>query len=216
MRHFDMPDSSLSETQVTALRTALSDPRFLIKGHFELSSRKRHSPFYFAKDQVLANARLAAQVSFWIADAVIEEDVQTIVGLATSGIRLLHGVADAVARLHPNRHLASVFADKDDDGKFVFKRGSIKELRDHRRVVIVEDVLTSGTSVKQVADLVRAHGGYVTAVGAICRRGRITAETLGVPFLQALLELDLPTYSTPNNCPLCRADTPLSSEFGHG
>jgi orotate phosphoribosyltransferase len=77
---------------------------------------------------------------------------------------------------------------------FILKRGYDK-LVAGKRVLIVEDILTTGGTVREVAAAVRSVGGKVMGVGALCNRGRVTAEGLGIPMLQALVNLPIETWT---------------------
>ena len=110
----------------------------------------------------------------------------------------------------------SVIAEKthnDTDG-FLFKRGYDEYVRG-RRVLVVEDVLTTGGSVRKVVDLVRATGGSVVGVAALCNRGGVTAEKLAAPILHQLITLSLDTWEAAD-CPLCRDGVPVNTDLGKG
>jgi len=102
-----------------------------------------------------------------------------------------------------------------DTGKFVIKRGYDK-LVAGKKVLIVEDVLTTGGSVKKVVEAVRAIGGEVVAVAALCNRGKVTSQMIGdVPELFSLINLDLQMYDE-TDCPLCQNNIPVNTNVGKG
>ena len=211
MKHFDMPVMDPPPREFIDQR--LSDKQVLKRdGHYVYASRK-HGPDYFAKDVALCDPWLAAALGFDLAAHLITTDGLIIVGPATAGIALAHHVSDAAARRRPGVDYLTLYADKEGD-RFVFKRGYDRLVKD-RLVVVVEDVGTTGGSAKQVVEVVRRHGGNVVAVGLICNRGRLTAETFGVKNFYAFLELDLPQYPA-LDCPLCLEGRPISTELGHG
>jgi orotate phosphoribosyltransferase len=80
---------------------------------------------------------------------------------------------------------------------------------------VVEDVLNTGGSVRQAVAAVRAAGGEVVAVAALCNRGGVTAADLGVPAVVALVELSLDSWDAPA-CPLCRDGVPIDTRIGKG
>ncbi len=98
--------------------------------------------------------------------------------------------------------------------KFIFKRGYGKLVKG-KRVLVVEDILNTGGSADRVVKCVREAGGEVVGLGAICNRGGVSAEQLGVPKLFALLNVSLDAYE-PEKCPLCKAGVPINEEVGHG
>lgn len=101
-----------------------------------------------------------------------------------------------------------------DTGAFIIKRGYGNLIAD-RNVVVVEDIINTGKSVRATVDAVVKAGGKVVMVAAICNRGGMTAEKLGVPHLYCGLDVDFEMFD-PEDCPLCRAGTPINTEFGHG
>lgn len=103
-----------------------------------------------------------------------------------------------------------------DTGNFVIKRGYGEIVADGKKVLVVEDVLTTGASVTKTVQAVRAIGGEVVAVAALCNRGKVTAEDIGnVPELFSLFDLPLKTYEA-NACPLCAAGVPVDTSAGKG
>ena len=82
-------------------------------------------------------------------------------------------------------------------------------------VLVVEDLLNTGDTVKKVVAQVRRHGGHVIGVSAICNRGPETAESLGVPRLEALASVDFEVLD-PDDCRLCQAKIPIVEDIGHG
>jgi orotate phosphoribosyltransferase len=80
---------------------------------------------------------------------------------------------------------------------------------------VVEDIVTTGGSVRQTVAAVRAGGGEVTRVMALCNRGGITAADLGVPAFAALVTLSLDSWEA-SACPLCRDGVPVNSDVGKG
>lgn len=102
-----------------------------------------------------------------------------------------------------------------DTGKFVIKRG-YDRLITGKKVLIVEDVLTTGGSVKKVVEAVRAIGGEVVAVAALCNRGGVTAEAIGgVPELFSLINLNLEMFEEAE-CPLCAQGVAINTNVGKG
>jgi orotate phosphoribosyltransferase len=169
----------------------------LLDGHFRLSSG-RHSAHYVQCALVLQYPRIATELGARLAEAFAGEPIQTVIAPAIGGILVAHEVA---------RHLGAraIFAEREH-GRFTLRRGFT--LAPQERVLVVEDVLTTGQAAREVIELVRAAGGEVVGVGALIDRSGRTLS-LGVP-LRALLHLELPTYS-PDACPLCASGVPLST-----
>ena len=113
----------------------------------------------------------------------------------------------------------AVFAEKDTDstGKevFVIKRG-YDRLVSARRVLVVEDVLTTGGSAEKTVESVRAANGIVVGLAALCNRGGVTPQMVGnVPKMFALASVTLETWSEAE-CPLCAQGIPVNVSVGHG
>jgi orotate phosphoribosyltransferase len=100
------------------------------------------------------------------------------------------------------------------DGDFEFARGFDALIRG-KRVLVVEDILTSGDSAKKVIKAIIATDGQVVGLGALCNRGAVTPEVLGIPQLEALLNIN-PESWTRDECPLCKRGVPIDTHAGKG
>lgn len=172
----------------------------LLEGHFQLSSGK-HSPRYVEKFRLLERPPQTEALCRMIADwASASGGPDLVAGPTTGGIIISYEVARFLG-------LRSIFAEKNEDGSpgRSFLRGF--EIRPGERVLVVDDVLTTGGSVRDVLEAVRARGGEVIGVAVLVDRSAGRVE-FGAPFF-ACLELDLPTYA-PADCPLCREGVPLT------
>lgn len=138
--------------------------------------------------------------------------IDVVVGPAIGGVILAHCVGKHIA-FDRKGTLRTIFADKEGDG-FVIKRGYDKFVKD-KRVLVVEDILTTGSSVRATVEAIHRVGGIVEGVAAICNRGQVTAEKLGVPELISLVEMNFETW-TEEACPLCRDHVSINTEVGHG
>ena len=99
--------------------------------------------------------------------------------------------------------------------QFVIKRGYDKLLAGGKRVLVVEDVLTTGGSARETVRAARKVGGEVAAVAALCNRGNVMAEYLEVPELFALVDVQMKMYDEAE-CPLCAAGVPINTQVGKG
>ena len=168
----------------------------LQNGHFLLTSGL-HSPQYFQCALVLQYPQYLEQFCFDIFDFYREEnDIDVIVAPAIGGII----VANALARMFKTR---AIFAEREQ-GKMLLRRGF--KIESNEKVLLCEDVITTGGSVKEVLTLVENSGAYPVGIGAIIDRsgGSCTFE---IPFF-ATVQTKTVTYS-PNKCPLCRQKIPL-------
>jgi orotate phosphoribosyltransferase len=163
----------------------------LREGHFILASG-RHSPLYLEKFQVLQHPvdteRLCAAIASWI--RLLGAD--TVAGPTTGGIILAHEVARQLG-------LRAIYAERRANGTGrEFRRGFA--LRSGERVVVVDDIMTTGGSVQETMAAVRSAGGEVVGAAVLVDRSGGEAH-LDAP-IEALWRLDIPTYA-PAECPLC-------------
>ena len=168
----------------------------LLEGHFRLTSGL-HSPGYLQCALVLQYPREAEACGEAIASRVRMLDVEAVLSPALGGIVIGHEVARALGA-------RALFAERQD-GRLTLRRGFA--LKPGERVLVVEDVVTTGGSTRETIDVARAAGGTVVGAASIVdrRAGAATAmsDTLDVPY-SALATIDLPTYE-PEACPLCAA-----------
>jgi orotate phosphoribosyltransferase len=166
------------------------DTGALLEGHFVLSSGL-HSPRYIQCAKILQHPKHAERLCREIADRFRDRMVEVVIAPALGGIV----VGQEVGRQLGAR---TIFAEREQ-GTLVLRRGF--EIRPGERVLVCEDVITTGGSVEEVLEIVRSAGGILLGVGAIVDRsgGRATFEDF-----YPIATLDVKTY-TPENCPLCSA-----------
>jgi len=162
------------------------------QGHFELSSG-RHSGTYIQCALVLQYPNNAEELGRAIAEQVRDLEVSCVVSPALGGLIIGQEVARALG-------VRAIFVERDRSGQMTMRRGF--ELKPGERVLVVEDVWTTGGSTRETIGVVEQASGLVVAAGAIIDRSGGRLE-LNVP-ARALLELDVPSYE-PDDCPLCRA-----------
>jgi orotate phosphoribosyltransferase len=167
----------------------------LLHGHFALTSG-RHSDMYFQCALVLQYPEFAAVLCQRIAEHYSGQKINTVIAPAIGGIP----VAQEVGR---QLDVRSLFTERQD-GTMTLRRGFKVEAGE--RVLIVEDVVTTGGSVQEVVDLVTQSGAEVIGVGAIVDRSNGKAD-FGVPFY-ATYKQDVVTWD-PADCPLCRKQQPV-------
>ena len=170
------------------LERELKDRGALLEGHFKLSSG-RHSNRFIQKFRILEDPAIVEPVARKIADAFREAKPTVVVSAAIGGIVLGYEVARALGT-------KAIFVEKEN-GAAVLRRNFHLSRSD--RALVVEDVVTTGGSVKEVLEVVRASGADVAGVGVIVQRG--PAE-FGVP-VHALLDMPIVSYE-PQECPQCR------------
>ena len=167
----------------------------LSKGHFRLSSG-RHSDEYCQCARVLELPEAAEELGTMLAELFLDDHVDVVVSPALGGIIIGHEVARALG-------VRSLFAEREG-GKMTLRRGF--SLRDGERALIIEDVRTTGGSVLEVAEVVRAAGGAVAGFGFILDRSQ-DARDLGAP-ARALARRSMESHE-PEHCPLCARGVPI-------
>ena len=168
----------------------------VMEGHFLLTSGL-HSPIYWEKFRVLEQPRYTERLCRMIAAHFREKDVQLVAGPTTGGVIISYEVAKQLG-------LRSIFAEREGATR-VFRRGF--EIKPGERVLVVDDILTTGGSVREVISEVKRKGGQLIGIGVLVDRSE-GAVDFGVP-LFACYQTSVPTYK-PEECPLCRRGIPLS------
>ena len=168
----------------------------LLEGHFRLSSGL-HSGRYLQSALVLQHPDLAAQLGDALAASTRHPDATVVLSPALGGIVIGHEVARALG-------VRALFAERVD-GTLTLRRGFTLSAND--RVIVVEDVITTGGSTRETIEVARASGAAVLGAAAIIDRGGDPAR-LDVP-MHALVQLEVPAYP-PESCPLCAKDIPIT------
>ena len=167
----------------------------------------RHGVAYVNKDAVYPHTARVSELCRLLADRARALRPEVVCGPALGGIILSQWTAHHLGAL-------AVYAEKLPAGGIGLRRG-YDRLAATRRVLVVEDVLNTGGSVRETVSAVRDAGGEVVAVAALCNRGGVTARDLDVPALMALLELSLDSWEAAA-CPLCRDGVPINTDVGKG
>ncbi len=169
----------------------LKDSGALLEGHFVLTSGL-HSPQYIEKFRVLERPRYTEILCKAIAESNKDKGVSVVVGPMTGGIILAYETA---------RHLGSRFMFTERvGGKMKFRRGF--SLAPTDRVLVVEDIITTGGSVIEVINQVKKHGSDIVGLSCLVDRSSGNAK-FDVPFTP-LLVMDTANYP-PESCPLCKS-----------
>ncbi len=178
----------------TAVIKIFQDAGALLEGHFRLTSGK-HSARYIQCAQVLQYPEATARLAAMLADGFAGEQIDLVIGPAMGGILVAYEVARAL-------DVRAIFAEREQ-GVMSLRRGF--QISPGQRVLVVEDVVTTGGSVREVVDIVRNCGGEVAGVGALVDRSGGHAD-FGAPF-RATLQLNIETFD-PYKCPLCQQGLP--------
>lgn len=194
------------------IRGILVEVGVIVRGHFVYTSGK-HGAIYINKDALYPHIIPTTQLCHQIALLFVDDGVEAVIGPAMGGVILATRVAEQLIQLTREEPLG-LYADKDGKDDFVIRRGYDK-LVAGKRVLVVEDVLTTGNSAKKVVAAVRQAGGLVVGLAALWNRGGITAESVGVPNLVALVSRQLEAWDA-EECELCARGIPVNVDVGKG
>ena len=167
------------------------DSKAMLRGHFLLTSG-RHSDVYFEKFTILRQPPYVEKLCRLMAELFRNDRVQLVVGPTTGGVLIAYEVA---------KHLKTdaIYAEAGEDGRSrVFKRGFTIE--PGTRVLVVDDIMTTGRSVKEVIDLCRSYAADIVGLGVLLDRSGGTAA-FDVP-LKPLATVAAASWEA-SQCPLC-------------
>jgi len=177
----------------------------LLEGHFQLTSGL-HSPHYFQCARVLQYPQYAEQLCSVIAARYRDQRIDAVVAPALGGIVVGQEVGRQLG-------VRAMFTERKD-GVMQLRRGF--ELREGERVLVCEDVVTTGGSVHEVIAIVKSLGANVAGVACIVDRsgGKVRFDVDETQYV-AVLTMDVVTYQ-PTECPLCKAGVPVTKPGSRG
>lgn len=167
-----------------------------LEGHFLLASG-RHSEAFLQSTTLFQFPQHVEAVGAALAETFADVDAAFVIGPAMGGVVLAHTVARALGT-------RALFAEKDNRGQMMLREAF--EVVPGERFIAVEDVMTTGGSLKKAIAAAEARGGVCVGVGCVIDRG--LAEFSAGLEPRALARLDISTYP-PDNCPLCDQNIPL-------
>lgn len=170
----------------------------LKEGHFVLSSG-RHSDRYIEKFDLLRQPRATSEVCRFIAEHFRDQEIDVIVGPTTGGVLLAFEVARQLG-------VAAAYAERSSDGEArrEFRRGTT--FPSGGRVLVVDDILTTGGSIRETLDALAGHPVDVAGVAVLVDRSGGEAD-LGVRY-EALATMNITTWDA-SDCPMCRRGQPV-------
>ena len=168
----------------------------LLTGHFKLSSGL-HSEKYLQCALILQYPDIAAKLSKALVKKLDAGKIDLVIGPALGGVTLAYEVARACG-------CRGLFTERQD-GKMVLRRGF--SINRGEKAVVVEDVVTTGGSTKEVIEVVKEMGGVVVGVASVIDRSGVD-PAFSVKFI-SLAKVDATTYAE-NVCPLCKKGLPIT------
>jgi orotate phosphoribosyltransferase len=167
----------------------------LLEGHFKLSSG-RHSDKYLQCAKILQFPEFARWIGTHLAEIFAGNAPDGIIAPAIGGILVAHELAAALK-------VRAIFGERED-GKMTLRRGF--EIQPRERFIVVEDVITTGKSTREIIQLVQEKEGIIVGIGAIADRSQ---EMLNMPCEpKALLRLPIVNWEV-SECPLCQQGVPI-------
>jgi len=181
--------------------------------HFVYTSGK-HGSVYVNKDAVYPHTEETSRIGQLFAEKFKDVDIDVVAAPALGGIILSQWVAYHLSKLK-GKEILGVYTEKTPDKNMIFTRGYDK-LVIGKKVLVIEDLTTTGGSVKKVVDTVKAAGGNVVAVCVMVNRDpdNVNSELVGAPF-SALGVLKASAFDEAV-CPLCKENVPINTDVGHG
>lgn len=206
------PSNKTNSENKKAAKILASTNAILTNGHFVYVSEK-HGDKYVNKDAIYPHTKAIRMLAKFIAEDFKDSGVEVVVGPSLSGVILSHDVATELTNIL-KRDIPGVYAEKDGNGGFTFTRGYDSFVKG-RRVLIVEDILTTGKSVGKVIEVTKNAGGKIIGLGAIANRGGVKPKDVGVQKINALMNIQMNAMDA-KECTLCKDGVPVNTNVGKG
>lgn len=182
-------------------------------GHF-VGTSGRHMDTYINKDALFPHTKQASKVGRLFAERFKDTGIDVVVAPALGGIILSQWTAYHLSEL-TGREVLGIYTEKTPEKDQVFTRGYDRYVKG-KKVLIIEDLTTTGGSVMKVIQSVKNAGGIAVEACVMVNKDpeQVNATTLGIPF-SSLGEYPVPSY-VPEECPLCKSGVPVNTTVGHG
>lgn len=177
------------------IENLLKDAGVILEGHFLLTSG-RHSGKYLQCANIFRHKKYAKPLCKQLAEQYKDDNIELVIGPALGAVQMAYEISCQL-------DCENFFAEREN-GEMTLRRGF--SIKPGTRVLVVEDVVTTGGSVKEVVELVRKAGGTVAGVGVIVDRFAGAAD-FGVP-LKSVISLQVDSWQK-EDCPLCKEGLPF-------
>lgn len=185
----------------------------ITNSHFVYTSGK-HGSVYFNKDALYPHTEISSQIGKIFAQKYKDMNIDVVAAPAMGGIILSQWTAYHLSQLK-GKEIIGVYTEKTTDKNQIFTRG-YDNLVKGKNVLVIEDLTTTGGSVKKVVDSVRVAGGNVVAACVMLNRDpeKVTSDVVGAPFSSlAILKAEAVEEK---DCSLCKNNVPINTTVGHG
>jgi orotate phosphoribosyltransferase len=181
--------------------------------HFVYTSGK-HGSVYINKDALYPHTEETSQIGKMFAEKYKDMDIDVVAAPALGGIILSQWTAYHLSKLK-GKEVLGVYTEKTPEKNQIFTRGYDKLVKG-KNVLVIEDLTTTGGSVRKVVDSVKAVGGNVVAVCVMVNRDPklVTSVIVDAPF--SSLGILVADATDKKDCPLCKKNVPINTSVGHG
>jgi orotate phosphoribosyltransferase len=200
-----------------AMMRIFADAGAIITNDHFVFTAGAHSDTYINKDALYVHTKTISDLCKLMAESYDANDIDVVIGPVIGGVVLSQWVTYHLNCRRANGEVLSLYAEKEGEGKektFEIKRG-YDVLIPGKKVLVVEDLLTTGDSARKVIECVRALGGKVVGLSVLGNRGSVESKDVGNVPIQALITVKMQSW-TEEDCPLCKAQKPISIKFGKG
>ncbi|MFA6274125.1 MAG: phosphoribosyltransferase family protein [Candidatus Paceibacterota bacterium] len=184
----------------------------LDNGHF-VGASGLHFDTYINKDFLYPHTKETSDMCKLFAEKYKDANIDIVVGPALGGIILSQWTANHLSENY-GKEVLGIYTEKSADGGQIFTRGYEKYIKD-KRVLVVEDIITTGGSILKTIQAVKEAGGNIVGACAMVNKNKdLDKNIFSVPF-NALAELFIETYAV-DVCPLCKKGISININVGHG
>jgi orotate phosphoribosyltransferase len=184
----------------------------LSESHF-VGTSGLHIDTYVNKDFLYPHTKETSEIGKLFAEKFKDENIEVVVGPALGGIILSQWTAHHLSEVC-GKEILAIYTEKSSSGGQIFTRGYDNYVKD-KRVLIVEDIVTTGGSLLKTAKAVKDAGGNIIDACAMVNKNKdLSSKIQDVPF-SFLSSLYVTTYDE-KDCPLCKAGVPINTKVGHG
>lgn len=178
-------------------------------GHFKLSSGL-HTDTYIDKDALTARPMILWELCHELMMHFSTDQIDVVVGPESGGAKVAFALGWSMDERYADKTIETAYAEKSDEGGYIFKRGHAKRLRG-KRALIVDDVLTTGETLRKVIEAVEENGGIPHSILVIWDRSEAGGSDLGF-HVTSFRKETFPLWDA-SVCPLCKRGDPINDEF---
>lgn len=196
------------------VREIFTQTRAIITGSHVVYTSGKHGTDYVNKDAIYPYTEETDELCQAIAERSQDANVEVVIAPAVGGIILSQGVARHLTKM-TGRKVFAIYAEKADKGDAMVAKRGYDQFIPGKRVLVVDDVLTTGGSAKKIVELVKDLKGIIVGVHVLCNRGNVQPSDVGGVPIDALINVQMAMYE-PAECPLCANGVPINTEVGKG